>query len=269
MKFTVLGGSGFVGLHLRRALREQNHDCYAPARNELSDIRGQHLGHTLYCIGMTADFREHPAATVEAHVCRLLEILEHNTFDSFVYLSSARLYGNALQGTEDAAFTVDPSSLSDLYNISKLMGESICRSRAGGRVHIARLSNVYGPDWASDNFITSIVISAVETGAVELQTSAQSAKDYISVDDAVSLLIAIAERGSEDVYNVASGTNTENGAIARVLEQCGIRVTYRAGVPTVRFPQIDVTRIRGEFAFQPHHILDDLPRLIEECRRSL
>ena len=234
---TVFGAGGFIGSHLVRHLRDSGIEHRAPARDELPSAP---LGHVIYCIGLTADFRTRPLDTVEAHVCRLLDVVRTCTFDSLLYLSSTRL----LSGRQD------------LYNLSKATGEALVLSIDGGRV--ARLSNVYGPG-QSPTFLTEIVEEAETRGSITLRTTLDSAKDYVSVDDAVRLLVQIALHGRERVYNVASGVNVTNEELtAAIARRTGCKVTVAPDAERIVFPPVDVAAIRAEFGFTPSSIKDYL-----------
>jgi nucleoside-diphosphate-sugar epimerase len=149
------------------------------------------------------------------------------------------------------------------------MGESIVLN-CGRNARVARLSNVYGPDFHSDNFLSSIVRDAVSGEKLVLHTAPESAKDYISVDDVVSALIQIAERGREQIYNVASGINVSHRELAEKLRGLtGCEVEFIANAPVARFPPIDIERLRSEFAFAPSSVLDDLPQLVESYKNAL
>jgi nucleoside-diphosphate-sugar epimerase len=266
MNFTILG-QGFIGTHLLAFLRQQGYDCAAPARAELDQLRGRQLGHVVYCIGVTADFRSRPLDTARAHVCRLAEVLSTTEFESLLYLSSTRVYGSVTSGREtEDAFRVDPVSASDLYNLSKLMGESLCLSMESRSVRVARLSNVYGPDWTSDNFLSSVIRSAVTDGTVVFHSAPDSARDYIAVDDAVRLLGGISLHGRERIYNVASGTPVTHAQLAAKLQSNGCAVSFEESAPAVTFPRIDTARVREEFPFIPRGVLDDLPALLAQYR---
>jgi nucleoside-diphosphate-sugar epimerase len=268
LKFTVFGSTGFIGSHLVAALRARGEECVTPSRDD-EHWRGVSLGRVIYAIGLTADFRSRPIDTVRAHVSRVADVLEHAQYESFTYLSATRVYSGAKLGVEETAFEVDPRSMSDLYNLSKLMGESLVLARAGDRAHIVRLSNVYGADWQSENFLTSIVRDAIARRSVVIRTSPESSKDYISIDDAVSLIAAIAARGTRTIYNVASGRNVTNEALANALAAAaGAAVTFEPGAPTVTFPAIDISRIREEFGAPRGSLIDDLPRLVAGFART-
>lgn len=261
MKFTILGASGFIGSHLRAHLEETGHECFAPARGDAS-VFGQELGHVIYCIGLTADFRQRPFDTVRAHVCLLAEVLEKAKFESLLYLSSTRVYTGAASGDEDAQLMAG-----DLYNISKLTGESLCFASGRANVRVARLSNVFGNDFSSDNFLPSLIRSAVADGRVILGTTLDSAKDYVSIDDVASILPKIALAGKQRVYNVASGRNASNRELIKAIRDmtgCTMKVAEHAR--HVSFPPIQITCLRQEFGFSPAMVLDCLGELIAKFK---
>jgi nucleoside-diphosphate-sugar epimerase len=258
---TVLGASGFIGRHLIEYLHQRELPCFGPKRS--SDLRQTHLGSVIYCIGLTADFRSHPFETVEAHVCKLMDVLKDCEFDSFLYVSSTRIYGHRnATAREDDSVQVDPSDHDHIYNISKVMGESLSLN-CGRPARVVRLSNVYGHDPRSQNFLATIIRDATQRKKVVLQTSLDSERDYISVSDVVRLLVEVATSGSHPIYNLASGVNVTNLEITQALrELTGCRVETCPDAPKITVPVINVDRIAKEFGFQPARILDDLPALV-------
>jgi nucleoside-diphosphate-sugar epimerase len=261
-RITVLGGSGFIGSHLIKRISELDIEYYDPPRDK--SLTGQQLGDVIYCIGLTADFRAKPFETVEAHVCKLREILLTCEFDSLLYLSSTRVYGSARTSVarEEDVLHVAPLLSDDLYNISKAMGESLSLA-CGRRTSVARLSNVYGSDLSSDNFLSSIVRDALIRKTITLQTSLDSEKDYVSINEVVDLLIKIVRCGGERIYNIASGRNVSTLALTNKLRDLtSCRVEVAPGAPTIKFPRINIDRIKEQFQFQPSDILDDLKTLI-------
>lgn len=265
---TVLGASGFMGSHLVTALKARGAEHIALARPDI--LPNQNLGDVIYCIGLTADFRAQPLETVEAHVCKLREVLESCEFDSLTYLSSTRLYGNGVDTTEESgSLSVNPNEPDELYNISKLMGESLALS-SGKNAKVVRLSNVYGDDFSSRNFLTTIIGEAITQHKIVLRTAPESAKDYVSVDDVVRVLLEIVTRGSERLYNVASGENLTNAKLAAAIRKItGCSIEFAHDAPCVTFPQIDIARIRSEFDFKPRVLLDDLSNLIASYRAAI
>lgn len=255
MNWTVLGASGTIGRRLVAQLRAAGQTVDTPGRGDAGLYR-RPLGHVIYAIGLTADFRQRPYDTVQAHVSVLAELLQQGDFESLLYLSSTRVYGRAAGGREDNPLPVLAQDPSDLYNLSKLMGESLCLQDARAGVRVARLSNVVGGEDAdSANFVPSLVREA-RSGRIVLQTAADSAKDYIHIDDVAELLPRIAAGGRERLYNVASGVQTTHAQwTAQLAVQTGCAVEVAPGAPNVRFIPVDIGRIRAEFDFQPRPVL--------------
>jgi len=261
---TVLGSSGFIGSHLVRYLQENKIEHQAPGRHER--LAGRDLGHIIYCIGLTGDFRERPLDAVEAHVSRLVETIRSARFDSILYLSSIRLYrGSTGVARETDELRFNPADFEDIYTLSKATGEAVVLA-LGVRGRVARISNVYGPD-QRESFLGSIIQEAISEGAITLRSSLESERDYISVDALAPLLVRIATNGNQQIYNVAGGenlTNREVTAAISALTCCSVSVV--PGAPTTGFARIDCSRIQQEFGFAPPRLLDDLPRLVAEGR---
>ncbi len=341
MRYTVLGATGFIGMRVAALARSLGHNVCCPSRDE--NLDGRDLGHVIYSIGITADFRRRPHDTVTAHVTKLQEVLTRTSFDSLVYLSSTRVYARCLDPadhsnpaigsnslpdsgscslpsagrvreggavasqlhrrppspalpaegreheatscgrsfqvsssvdswfgiSEESVIPVLPTDFSDLYNLSKLMGESIALA-SSPRARVARLSNVVGPDFDSDNFIISVIRDCVRSGRVELQTALDSTKDYVSVDDVAAILLQLGPSGSHSIYNIASGVNTSHEAIVReLIGLTAAAVSVAEGSPTVTFPRIDIRRAATELNYSPRRLEGLLPELVSGIRDHL
>jgi nucleoside-diphosphate-sugar epimerase len=246
--FTVFGAAGFIGSHLCRHLYEQGHEVIALSRHD--PLPNQPLGHVLYASGVTSDFRTRPLDVVESHVWKLAEAVHQGDFESFVYCSSTRVYMNAHATCEETPLPVQPNSIEDLYSISKLMGENIVLTSGLDRVHVARISNVYGPPFTSASFLDSAIRSARDSGQVHFYDAPNSSRDYIAIDDVVTLLPQISLTGRSSIYNIASGSNTSHREIARLLhDHFGATVEYRAQGVLKQFPPIEVARLATDFCF--------------------
>jgi nucleoside-diphosphate-sugar epimerase len=263
---TVLGSSGFIGSHLVKKLRELDMPCFSPGRDD--ELSRKDLGDVIYCVGLTADFRTKPFETVTAHVCKLLKVVQECQFDSLLYLSSARLYKSQVEvAREEDPIRINPSDPSDLYNISKAMGESLSLN-CGREARVARLSRVYGGDFASSNFLSAVLNEALATNKVTLHTSLDAKSDYVSIDDVVETLIKIATGGRYRVYNVASGTNVSNRELMeRICDLTGCRVEVAPEPSRATYPQINIDRVKEEFGYTPDDVLHDMDRLVELYRQ--
>lgn len=261
-RFTILGASGTVGQRLVAHLHALGEEVFAPRRGDDAIFR-EDLGRVIYCIGVTADFRTRPLETIEAHVTVLHRVLKEARFERLVYCSSTRVYGGAgtddTPAREDRALTVDPHSGSDLYNLSKLMGESLCLHGSQGRACVARLSNVVGgADADSENFLPSLLREA-RAGHIHLRSALDSAKDYIHIDDCVAVLARLAKGPAQGIYNVASGIRTPHSEwIDAIRAATGATLSVEPKAPRFLFPPIDITRIRSECGAAPRSPVESI-----------
>ncbi|MCC7305689.1 MAG: SDR family oxidoreductase [Alphaproteobacteria bacterium] len=258
-KFTVAGSTGFIGGALVRHLRAKGYEVQTPQRGE--SLNGKKCGHVIYAIGMTGNFRERLQETVDAHVNVLQRLMEGAEYDSWLYLSSARVYQHSPSSAEDADICIKPGA-DAVYDLSKLLGESICLAQP--RTKIARLSNVYGAGQSGHTFLGSILRDLKKDGKAVFRESPGSSKDYVAIEDVVNLLELISTRGKEQIYNVASGQAVTHGALAEAIGKCGYSADFAPSAPTRSLPPVDIARIHKEFGIKPRSILEDLPRLLQD-----
>jgi nucleoside-diphosphate-sugar epimerase len=260
---TILGAGGTIGRALADALEDGYHNVLRVNRDTLPHIltSNRPVGHVIDCIGLTGDFRTRPLDTAHAHVGVTAACLAASRFESFLFLSSTRVYARAASTLEDAPLPCRPADPSDLYNLTKLTGEALCLADPRPTVRVVRLSNVYGPDMPN-TFLTQVLHEGRATGAVRFRQAPESRKDYVSLDDVVALLPRIACRGRHRLYNLASGRNTSHRAIADVLRRAqGWDVGFEPAAPAVIFPPIEIARLREEFPRALRSLSEDLPTL--------
>lgn len=262
MKFSIFGSNGFIGSNIVNFLRSQKIECDTLELND-EKIFERQLGHVIYCIGITADFRERPFDTVESHVLILHKILKKCKFDSFLYLSSTRVYSDSTSTNETDQLLVDPNNLDNLYNISKIMGEAICNMSKKQNVRVVRLSNVVGKNFDSSIFLSSIIQDAIKIKKIILETSLDSERDYVCIDDVVDILQKISLHGKSSVYNIANGQNLSNEKIVKKLQEitgCEFKVVENA--KKYSFLPISIKRIQREFNFEPTSVLNKFEKII-------
>jgi nucleoside-diphosphate-sugar epimerase len=196
-------------------------------------------------------------------------LLRDSSFSSLVYLSSTRLYDTS--GVDEAdemtPLVLDPQHPRHIYDLSKALGESLCLRTGGGKARVARLSNVYGtPPDDGGGFLADVVQLAAHgasSPAVVMDTSEDAGRDYVALDDVIEALLAIATRGTQPIYNVASGKNVTNGELfAAVRSETGVDLRGTAGSASSRSPHVTIDRMAAEFGWRPVQLLEALPGLI-------
>ena len=244
--FTVIGAGGFIGRALVAKLEGEGHIVHPITRGSLPALLATRraTGHVIDCVGLTGDFRVRPLDTADAHVGLVARCLTGLRFESFLLLSSTRVYARADTATEDAVLLAQPSDPADLYNVTKLAGEALCLADPRPTVRVVRLSNVYGIEMPAATFLGQVLGEGRLKGSVLFQQGPLSAKDYVSISAIVRSLPSIAMRGQHRLYNVAAGANTSHAAIAaRLCELTGWRASFDPAATTFICPQIDTRRL--------------------------
>lgn len=266
-KITILGSGGFIGSHLVEYFTKTGVEYNAPKLlNE--KFFEESLGQVIYAIGVS-DFNQRPYDTVEAHVCLLKKILEKKRFDSFLYLSSARIYRGMSSTLEDEPIIVQPTNKDNLYNISKLMGESLCFSTNNENVRVVRPSNIVGVNLNSHLFLPSIIRDAIKNKKIKLNSTLNSERDYIYIDDVVKILPQILLEGKHKLYNIAYGKNIKSEELINKLKKitnCDLELT--PGAKEYSFPEISIQRIKNEFDFKPTSIIEKLEDIVNKYKNS-
>lgn len=265
---TVLGASGFIGSHLTAYLEQNNDDFFAPEKSD-ETIFSRHLGDVVYAIGITSDFRERPLACAEAHVCVLHRLIQEGNFDSLTYLSSTRVYGTNHHTSETRELTVNPTRLDDIYNISKLMGESIVIHSGRPNMKVVRLSNVLGENQNPDTFLAQLLKEGFNLGHVTFQQALDSTKDFIHIRDAVFFLRQIATLNESGIYNIAGGEIISNADIAGHLERIlGFKTSVADNAPTRSFNLINIDKVVKLFGVKPRSFSDYFPELLHHYHKD-
>jgi nucleoside-diphosphate-sugar epimerase len=264
----VLGGGGFVGSAVSRQLCAQGMDCVAPLRGD-ERLWHEPLGHVIYAIGLTADFRTRPLDTVQAHVCELRRLIAEADFESLTYLSSTRVYAGCHDTCESATLRVNPNDPSDLYNLSKLTGEALCLHSGRPGMKVARLSNVVGPRRDADTFIDQLLQEAAATGRAVMRSAPDGCKDYIALADAATLLARMATSPATGIFNLASGEQVPGSTVARLMQEVlGLQVDVAPNAPLWDLAPINTQRVRDEFGFRPQAFADHFTAFLQMHGRS-
>ncbi len=261
----IVGSKGFIGSNLKKYYKKKN--VRLKCINDPINICSTESDNIFYCIGVTGDFLSRPYDTVEAHASIVNHILYKNKFKKFIYLSSTRIYQNSNSSIENTNFNYDLCGGIDLYNSSKIFGETICLLRNTNKIKIARISNVVGNYREESNFITQILTESRKNKIV-LKGDPAFSRDYISIDDVCYLLDKICFNGKSKIYNVASGKNISNRKICKQIcdltdSKLIIKSNHRN---KFRNPKINIKKIKNEFNFTAKSIEKDINYLIHKYK---
>ena len=262
--FTIFGHTGFIGSHLKKRL--QYHKLILPKRDEI--ILNKNLGNIIYCVGSDL-WKKNPYESFHANLGYVPEILENNKFSSFNYLSSIKVYENVYSTRENSILKVNPNDPNAYFKIKKICAESILFSQTK-KFKVIRLGNIYGNNFNAPLALSTFIRDSVKLKKINLTVNGSSLKDYLSIDDAIDLILQIINKGKKNVYNVASGKRLSFNKITTKIKKitnCKILNTNKS--LKINEPKIDIKRIKSEFKFkQSSNLLDDLENLILEFKKK-
>ncbi len=248
----ILGSDGWIGKALVKEFSSLNFNVIRINKNNISEwIKSKNRKWiVIYAIGLKSQFRFKLNETFVAHVSLLDKILElqKNRIDKFLYLSSTRVYMRSDCTFEESPTGLISSSLSDYYNITKLMGESLVLSNNNHNFKVVRISNVLGLNQPKDTFVGELIDDSIKKGKAIIKQSIKSSKDYISLDDVANYLKKIILNGNFRIYNVSSGYNISHKEIAYWLIKKGFKIEFNSQPSEIFNPkEIKNNRLIEEF----------------------
>ncbi|QRG05970.1 NAD-dependent epimerase/dehydratase family protein [Xanthobacter dioxanivorans] len=164
-----------------------------------------------------------PVADLDGNLRSALRILqtlrERDTGTSFIFASSAAVYGSALVLPMAESHPLQPLSP---YGVSKLAAEAYVRLYAttfGIPGASARVFSVYGPGQHKQVVYDWALKVATNTPQLSFFGAPEVSRDFIYVSDATAAFAQIAKNAplKGEAYNVASGTETTLEGLARNL----------------------------------------------------
>jgi nucleoside-diphosphate-sugar epimerase len=268
MKIVVTGGSGYLGIHVRRFFDADDFsrrvgldliDPYDASRIANYDVV-IHLG---------AHLDKNPAAAADCFrtnaegTANVLTRMREGA--TFIYASTKDVYGSFADG-----YTEVPESCSTEYcgqsplEWSKLIGERYVDYYAaarGIRACIFRLSAVYArpSEGNESNFVTHYVEAVKRSQPLSLPAGGRPVRDILHVEDFSRACRAFIDSGVErGLYNLGGG-RTQATTLGGIVETVGRLIQLEpiidadANVPApVPFSYIsDLTRVRDELGWEP------------------
>ncbi|MBI2208868.1 NAD(P)-dependent oxidoreductase [Candidatus Woesearchaeota archaeon] len=278
-KILLIGGTGFIGLHLAKRLLELGSDVAIFGKNEakkgkldfrnkINFIKGDVVDYKaieksvknkdaiINLAAVVQDYSEFdPYLDLEVNCKGQLNILEArkriNQKAKYIFMGSRTQFGRVNEKDLPVHEDLCQRPIS-LYGIHKSTAENYCslyKMAFNLKSIILRLPQVYGPSLAGKNahsIVDRFIRKALINGEFGVNGYGKDIKDLIYVEDVVDLMVRVLESEIEEgAFNVGSGKKVKLIEIAeKIVKLCGSG-SFRA----VPFPEELVNFELGGFYF--------------------
>lgn len=170
-----------------------------------------------------------PSRAMEINALSMLQVM--NSLKEFTqecwlfYASSSHVYRNP--PSDGTAQTIDensPTSPISLYGATKLAGENICKPLAetyGIHLCIGRIFSFFHDSQSESYLIPSLyrkIREAEDESILEIQNT-EAIRDFLNAEMIVDAILWLSAVHAEGIINIASGSGTSVGEIAKKIAQ--------------------------------------------------
>jgi dihydroflavonol-4-reductase len=267
MRAFVTGGTGFIGRHLVRKLRERGDEVAVLVRTpakaadlrdlgcqiiegDLSDAgaisRGVQDRDAVFHVGATYKVgipKSEHAAMHDANVGgteRVLDAAIEARVHRIVYVSTGNVYGNTKGQVVDEAYVrPQPPEFLSYYDQTKYEAHQAALERiaAGAPIVIVQPGGVYGPDDPSE---LGNMIDQTRTGKLKLRMFPEAGFNFIHVEDVAEGILLAHDKGQiGQSYNLAGEKATMGDLVDKTAALSGRnppRVKMPAGLMKLAIP---------------------------------
>jgi dTDP-6-deoxy-L-talose 4-dehydrogenase [NAD(P)+] len=259
-RVVVLGGTGFIGRHVRAALVRCAYDVRSLSSRDIDLAQGgsaARLGahidaetSVVMCSGITSTVGNTARSYCanRAMAVNLVRALRGQPARSVVFLSSTFVYGRrsrAVPIDED-----EPAAPDCPYSRAKLASERLLCRLVAGPVTVLRLPGVYGPGDEGRSVVSGLAARIARREEAELVGGGRQLRDYVHVEDVAHLIACMVETPFRGVLNATSGEPIRIADLAALVSRvigAPLRAVERPADGTVYDLTFDVRRLRRHY----------------------
>jgi nucleoside-diphosphate-sugar epimerase len=254
MRAFVTGGTGFVGGHLCRKLRERGDDVVALVRSPQKAGQLRELGCEIVAgdlgdedvirkavVGCDAVF--HVAAMYEVGIPesmkpamydanvkgteRVLDAAVEAGVPKIVYVSTVGVFGDTHGRVVDETFDREPTGFMSYYEETKFFAHELAkdRIRKGAPVVIVQPGGIYGPN---DPSVVGTLIGMIRRFGLPFMIFPEAGFNFVYVEDVAEGIILAYEKGRiGESYVLGGQIVSMREALERILRIAGKKVPRR------------------------------------------
>ena len=280
----VIGGNGYLGSFLVKALEKENANVFVVSRNaellynhfavDITDFDAIHkvvqeiqpdiVFHLAANISRNRDFAIY-TDMAKVNVMGTLNLLQalQNLDTHFIFTSSSEIYGNNESPFHENQLPkpVSPYSLSKVN--AEMLIQTYCLNNNKKFTNL-RIFNFYGENMPEDFFIPQM-INSLKREEDFLMTKGEQTRDFLYVDDVVEALLLTAKNTNSynETMNVCSGKGTKLSELAtEVNEKMNAKAKIIFGAIPYRDNEVwemigDNSKIKQKLGFEPQVNLEN------------
>jgi UDP-glucuronate decarboxylase len=300
----LLGGAGFIGLHLARRLLGDGYrvtvvddfsrghpvpdlpvDLVTGDLTDPATYRWDQI-HLLAAVVGVRNVEADPARVVRVNTLAVLHLLDWITpEDALFFASTSEVYAGGVgwgivpvPTAEDAPAVIDDVTAPRFaYATSKLLGEAAVLHAAkakGFRAVVGRFHNVYGPRMGADHVIPELSLRTLRGEDPLVVYGADQHRAFCHVSDAVEAVLRLmaCPAAAGRIVHIGNDTETNIGDLAKLvlsLAGTGTAIDPRPAPPgSVHRRCPDLTRLRELTGYRPAVPLEEGVRQTFEWYRD-
>lgn len=222
MRIAVVGANGFLGREIVRQAIAKGHEVIGIYHRNFSNIPAElkkismqsflkgneNVNDIIFSAG---SFKNSVEENNRLNCEDLYQLSLKYNHCRFLYISSANVYGSAINVISESSPFYNPSN----YGLSKLSAETIVSGMPN--YAIVRLVYIYGENLDNGSFLPFILKKAKKTGKISLFGGGERVQDYLHVKDAANLCLKTFDCSENGIYLGATGHSISNLEIAKLV----------------------------------------------------
>ncbi len=269
-KILVTGSSGFIGSHIINKLpkscvvTDKINEKIIDLRNRNEVVNTEPVDIVIHTAGKIPQVDTHTLADYfDNNTSATLNILEYclqKKVKKLIFVSTY-VYGYPKYCPVDEIHPVNPQTP---YTMSKYLSELLCKTYSDNsdlKVTILRPFNIFGKSQRL-GFLIPNLVDAIKNGTYITITNKESKRDYLHIDDFVSLIIKILDVNYKfETFNVGTGISYAFSDIVKHIEDITdkkFNINYNENQKTyINEIKADITKIKNKFDWQPRITLEE------------
>lgn len=269
-KAVVIGGSGFIGRHLVRRLKQEGWKAIVVDKKEGMEMESPRIldlfrierPEVVFHLAGPIQLRN-PDFNTAFEICASLLKGTKNVLEASHMVGVQRFIFSSSGGavyedtTQIPTSETHPAKSSSLYGLTTLLLEKLIQGYEDAHnvpTAILRMSNVYGPEqW--DNVVRRFVEAMRKNEPPTIRGDGSSTRDYIYIDDVIEAFWKTTNVEATGIFNIGSSKETSLKdvfeTIADALQWKGEPRYNKVAHQAVSRNALDCTKAERELEWQP------------------